>query len=138
MRANTIDKIMIMPDEVLCEPHDDGDACDVLVRMEDGTVYTALFATVSYIHRQLRLTWMVTGSIPETPPVRYAVLDTPHIIVEQLQLDIIEDTIDNLVAQDVFESLFTRVTNEPPADEKHFTTQEIAQAVIDEVLVLSG
>ena len=138
MRADTIDKIMIMPDEVLCEPHDDGDACDVLVRMEDGTVYTALFATVSYIHRQLRLTWMVTGSIPETPPVRYAVLDTPHIIVEQLQLDIIEDTIDNLVAQDVFESLFTRVTNEPPADEKHFTTQEIAQAVIDEVLVLSG
>ena len=103
MRADTIDKIMIMPDEVLCEPHDDGDACDVLVRMEDGTVYTALFATVSYIHRQLRLTWMVTGSIPETPPVRYAVLDTPHIIVEQLQLDIIEDTIDNLVAQDVFE-----------------------------------
>ncbi len=138
MPAEAIDKIMIVPDEVFCEPLEDGDACDVLVRMEDGTVYTALFATVAYIHRQLQLTWMVTGSIPETPPVRYAVLDTPHIIVEQLQLEIIEDTIDNLVAQDVFESLFTRVTHDEPADTKQFATQEIAQAVIDEVLVLSG
>ena len=139
MPADSIDKIMIMPDEVLCEPHEDGDACDVLVRMEDGTVYTALFATVDYIHRQLQLTWMVTAGIPETPPARYAVLDTPHIIVERLRIEIIEDTIDNLVAQDVFESLFTRVTHdEPAAAETQFATQEVAQAVIDEVLVLSG
>ena len=139
MPADSIDKIMIMPDEVLCEPHEDGDACDVLVRMEDGTVYTALFATVDYIHRQLQLTWMVTAGIPETPPARYAVLDTPHIIVERLRIEIIEDTIDNLVAQDVFESLFTRVTQvEPAAATDEFATQEVAQAVIDEVLVLGG
>ena len=122
--------------------HEEGDACDVLVRMEDGTVYTALFATLSYIHRQLSLTWMVTESIPQTPPVRYAVLDTPHIIVEQLRLEIIEDTIDNLVAQDVFESLFTRVTEDARADpratppQSKLATQAIAQAVIEEVLVL--
>ena len=134
--------IMIVPDSILCEMHQEGDACDVIVRMEDGAVYTALFATLSYIHRQLALTWMVTGSIPETPPVRYAVLDTPHIIVERLHPEIIEDTIDNLVAQDVFESLFTRVTEKPPAAEalayasSELTTQEIAQAVIEEVLVL--
>ena len=85
---------------------------------------------------------MVTGSIPETPPVRYAVLDTPHIIVERLHLEIIEDTIDNLVAQDVFESLFTRVTEREPAHihsaerPGKLATQEIAQAVIEEVLVL--
>ncbi len=134
--------IMIVPEEIFCEMHEEGDACDVIVQMEDGTVYTALFATLTYIHRQLALTWMVTESIPETPPVRYAVLDTPHIIVERLQLEIIEDTIDNLVAQDVFESLFTRVTEDQRADalaaEKvsHLATQEIAQAVIEEVLVL--
>ncbi len=133
--------IMIVPEEILCEMHQEGDACDVIVRMEDGTVYTALFATLSYIHRQLALTWMVTGSIPETPPVRYAVLDTPHIIVERLHLEIIEDTIDNLVAQDVFESLFTRVTEDQRAHAQAETssklaTQEIAQAVITEVLVL--
>lgn len=132
---------MIVPEEILCEMHQEGDACDVIVRMEDGTVYTALFATLSYIHRQLALTWMVTGSIPETPPVRYAVLDTPHIIVERLHLEIIEDTIDNLVAQDVFESLFTRVTENQPEPARAETasklaTQEIAQAVITEVLVL--
>ncbi len=134
--------IMIVPEEIFCEMHEEGDACDVIVQMEDGTVYTALFATLTYIHRQLELTWMVTGSIPETPPVRYAVLDTPHIIVERLRLETIEDTIDNLVAQDVFESLFTRVTEDEHADAapeergSHLATQEIAQAVIEEVLVL--
>ena len=134
--------IMIVPEEIFCEMHEEGDACDVIVQMEDGTVYTALFATLTYIHRQLALTWMVTESIPETAPVRYAVLDTPHIIVERLQLEIIEDTIDNLVAQDVFESLFTRVTEDQRADAapeergSHLATQEIAQAVIEEVLVL--
>ncbi len=142
MTASSIAEIMILPEEILCEMHEEGDACDVIVRMEDGSVYTALFATLSYIHRQLELTWMVTDTIPETPPVRYAVLDTPHIIVEELKAITIEDTIDNLVAQDVFESLFTRVTEDEKADAKRhvtasqLTTQEIATAVIEEVLVL--
>lgn len=142
MSANSIADLLIVPEEILCEMHEEGDACDVIVRMDDGAVYTALFATLSYIHRQLSLTWMVTDSIPETPPVRYAVLDTPHIIVEDLQLSIIEDTIDNMVAQDVFESLFTRVTEAEAADAKidiktsQLATQEIAQAVIEEVLVI--
>ncbi len=142
MTVRSIAEIMILPEEILCEMHEEGDACDVIVRMEDGSVYTALFATLSYIHRQLELTWMVTGTIPETPPVRYAVLDTPHIIVEELGAITIEDTIDNLVAQDVFESLFTRVTEDEKADakrkfsESQLTTQEIATAVIEEVLVL--
>ena len=142
MSVHSIAELLIVPDEILCEMHEEGDACDVIVRMDDGAVYTALFATLSYIHRQLSLTWLVTDSIPHTPPVRYAVLDTPHIIVEELQLKTIEDTIDNMVAQDVFESLFTRVTEEDGADAKRefktsgHTTQEIAQAVIEEVLVL--
>lgn len=142
MSAKSIAELLIVPDEILCEMHEEGDACDVIVRMDDGTVYTALFATIPYIHRQLSLTWMVTESIPETPPVRYAVLDTPHIIVDDLELKFIEDTIDNMVAQDVFESLFTRVTEDDEADSKRavisrgHTTQEIARAVIEEVLVI--
>lgn len=142
MYAKSIAELLIVPDEILCEMHEEGDACDVIVRMDDGTVYTALFATLSYIHRQMSLTWMVTGSIAHTPPVRYAVLDTPHIIVEELQMTTIEATIDNMVAQDVFESLFTRVTEDELVDaHSHIkpsghTTQEIAQAVIEEVLVL--
>ena len=105
MSANSIAQLLIVPEKILCEMHEEGDACDVIVRMDDGAVYTALFATLPYIHRQLSLTWMVTESIPDTPPVRYAVLDTPHIIVDDLELKFIEDTIDNMVAQDVFESL---------------------------------
>ncbi len=142
MSAQSIAKLLIVPDEILCEMHEEGDACDVIVRMDDGTVYTALFATLPYIHRQLSLTWMVTESIAHTQPVRYAVLDTPHIIVDDLEMKFIEDTIDNMVAQDVFESLFTRVTEDEVAGAKHHTktsghtTQEIAQAVIEEVLVI--
>ena len=142
MTANSIAHLLIVPDEILCEMHEEGDACDVIVRMEDGAVYTALFATLPYIHRQLSLTWMVTESIPDTPPVRYAVLDTPHIIVDGLESKFIEDTIDNMVAQDILESLFTRVTEDDVADSKpdiktsQLATQEIAQAVIEEVLVI--
>ncbi len=142
MSAQSIADIMIVPEEIFCEMQEDRDACDVIVKMEDGTVYTALFATISYIHRQLELTWMVTESIPETPAVRYAVLDTPHIVVEKLTGSIIEDTIDNLLAQGVFESLFTRVTQNEKAGAKYvnnngqLATQEIARAVIKEVLVL--
>ncbi|MCY4071651.1 MAG: hypothetical protein OXG60_10140 [Chloroflexi bacterium] len=144
MLENKIVDMMIVPDRTYCEMHEEGDACDVIVRMENGAMYTALFATISYVHRQMDLTLMVTESIPETPPVRYAVVDTPHIIVDELERSIIEDTIDNLVAQDVFESLFTRVTRDDAADNQRTSsdgeraTQEIAAAVIEEVLVVIG
>ena len=144
MMGNSIVELVIVPEKILCEMHGEGDACDAIVQMEDGAMYTALFATVSYIHRQMDLTWMVTESIPQTPPVRYAVIDTPHIIVEYLERSIIEDTIDNLVAQGVFESLFTRVTQDEEVDNQRTSydgeraTQEIAAAVIEEVLVVIG
>lgn len=144
MSGNSIADLMIVPDRTYCEMHEEGDACDVIVRMENGAMYTALFATISYIHRQMDLTLMVTESIPETPPVRYAAVDTPHIIVDELERAIIEDTIDNLVAQDVFESLFTRVTRDDDSDKRRTridderATQEIAATVIEEVLVVIG
>ena len=144
MFNSIIADIMMVPDKILCEIHEDGDACDVIVRMENGAVYTALFATIPYILRQMELTLMVTESIPETPPARYAVLDTPHIIVEGLERSIIEDTIDNLVAQDVFESLFTQVTDDEPASHPRTpgdgkrATQAVATVVIEDVLVVVG
>lgn len=136
--------LMRVPDKILCEIHEEGDACDVIVRMENGAVYTALFATIPYIRRQMALTLMVAESIPEAPPVRYAVLDTPHVVVESLERAIIEDAIDNLVAQDVFESLFTRVTDDEPASYPRTisggerATQAVAAVVIEDVLVVVG
>ncbi len=135
---------VLMPVRVLLEMHPENDACDAIVEMEDGTMFTALFATPDYIYRQMVLSYEMTTQLVETQAVRYAALDTPHIIVETLHRDTIEDTIDNLIALDVFEGLFTRVT-EPDPDETQSTrttsdgklaTQEVAAVVISDVLVV--
>ena len=127
------------PEKIWVELHREKDACDVLVQMDDGTVYTSLFAVLAYIQRQMDLQFQVTQQLEDTPQVRYCVLDTPHILVEELTRDVIEDTIDNLIALDVFESHFTRVT------ENHETrtsgggrraTQEVAAVVISDVLLV--
>ena len=132
------------PDKIWFELHREKDACDVLVKMEDGTIYTALFATLDYIKRQMELNFQVTQDMEDTPEVRYCVIDTPHIMVEKLTRNSVEDTIDNLIALDVFESHFTRVTeNEGDADNLARTindgrraTQEIATVVISDVLLV--
>ncbi|QPC84294.1 hypothetical protein G4Y79_07945 [Phototrophicus methaneseepsis] len=132
------------PDKAWFELNRDEDACDVIVRMEDGTVFTAMFATMDYIHRQMNLTYEMTSNFSDTTPVRYAALDTPHIILPELTVDIIEDTIDNLIALDVFESHFTRVTEESESDPARTTndgklaTQEVAAVVIQDVLVVAS
>lgn len=138
--------LMMVPDKIWCEMQAEGDACDVIVQMENGAVYTALFATVPYIHRQMELTLMMTENVPDTPSVRYAVVDTPHVIVENLERDTIEDAIDNLVTQDIFESLFTRVTeteddldnSERTSSDGRRATQEVAAVVIEDVLLVQG
>jgi len=132
------------PDKVWFELHREKDACDAIVQMDDGTVYTAMFVTFEYLRRQMELHYQVTSDLDDTPPVRYAVMDTPHILVDDLTHDIIEDTIDNLIALDVFESHFTRVTDDEEADQHDAgapsegtrATQEVAAVVISDVLVV--
>lgn len=137
-------ELMMVPNKIWCEMHAEGDACDVIVQMENGAVYTAMFAIVPYLHRQMELTMMMTEGIPDTPPVRYAVVDTPHVIVEDLERATIEDAIDNLVTQDIFESLFTRVTedeldnSERTSNDGRRATQEVATVVIEDVLLVQG
>lgn len=129
------------PDEIFYELHREGDACDVIVRMDDKSVYTATFVTIDYLHRQMDLSFQVTRQLPDAPAVRYAVIDTTHIVVESLDKSTIEDTIDNLIALDVFESYFIRVTDDPAEDTRTITdgrraTQEVASVVISDVLVV--
>jgi hypothetical protein len=133
------------PDAVLIELHREEDACDVIVKMDDGTVYTALFATMPYLQRQMELNYQVTQQVSDTPPVRYVAMDTPHILVQALDRDTIEDTIDNLIALDVFEGHFTRVTEHHTSDTTttprtgnngRRATQEVAAVVISDVLVI--
>jgi len=131
------------------------DACDVIVEMEDGNIYTAVFVTLPYLRRQMELSLEVCKQLPDAQPVRYAALETPHIVVENLDRDTIEDTVDNLLTLESFEAMFTQVTEEPATTDTTATstttaeikalgvggtraTQEIAAVVISDVLVVEG
>jgi hypothetical protein len=119
------------------------DACDVIVEMEGGTLYTAVFVTLSYLSRQMDLSYAVGCQLVDAPPVRYAVLETPHILVENTQRDTIEDAIDNLLALDVFEGYFTQVSDDQPLNIRTTNngsraTQEMVAAVMSEVLDVKG
>lgn len=124
----------------------EADSCDVIVEMDNGMIYTAMFVTIPYLRRQMDMTYDMSEQLPDTPPVRYAVLETSHIIVDELSRDTIEDTIDNLLALDVFESLFTLVTEDETGEAARTTntgtgkraTTEIAAVVLSDVLVVEG
>ena len=127
------------PEKFYFEMHREKDACDVIIRMDDGTVYTATFVTFAYLQRQMELNYQVTRQLPDTAPVRYALIDTPHVMVESLDTGLIEDTVDNLIALDLFETTFTRVTELPTeraSQEGKRATQEVAAVVIADVLVV--
>ena len=132
-------------DRVYIERHaDNNHACDVIVKTSDGTVYTCLFVTLNYLRRQMEINYLFCKQVEDSVPVRFAALDTPHLLVEKLDRDTLEDTIDNLLALDIFETLFTRVTEregDPTAKttrDAGRTTQEVAAVVISDVLVVSG
>lgn len=134
-----------IPNQVWIEKHNNDlgepDSCDVLVEMEDGKIYTSPFITIPYLQRQMQLSYTVSKQIPDTVPVRYAALETPHVVVENLERDTIEDTIDNLIALDVFETLFTLVTEDDERPTRtngvgKRATTEVAAVVISDVLVV--
>ncbi|GIL13346.1 MAG: hypothetical protein BroJett038_20660 [Chloroflexota bacterium] len=132
-----------IPKHVWIETQDEEfDACDVIVEMESGKIYTAAFVTIPYLQRQMQLGYLMGKQMTDVPPVRYAMMETPHIVVEDLSRDAIEDTIDNLLALDTFESLFTLVTEDESAARtttggKRATT-EVAAVVLSDVLVVEG
>jgi len=133
-----------IPSRVWIEYHDSGDsnARDVIVEMEGGMIYTAVFVTASYLFHQMQLTFDLSKQIPDTIPARFVALNTPHIVVESLDRTSIEDTIDNLLAMEIFESVFTRITDpdEPTpsvtVERSQRTTQEVAAVVLSDVLVI--
>jgi hypothetical protein len=136
-----------IPKHVWIEMHNEAqepDSCDVIVEAESGKLYTALFITLPYLQRQMQLSYTVSKQLPDVLPVRYAVLETPHIVVENLSRETIEDTIDNLLALDVFEGLFTLVTEHEEETTTTTTTTgkrattEVAAVVLSDVLVVEG
>lgn len=81
-------------------------ATDVLVEVEDGSMWAASFATVGYLHRQMETSRAVARDFAGMPTVRFVAIETPHVIVDSLDQDTIEDTIDNMMTLGVFESVF--------------------------------
>ena len=134
-----------IPKRIWVEMHDsaENDACDVIVQMEDGAYYTAPFVTIPYLERQMTLSYEMSKTLPDAPPVRYAALETPHIVLANLNRDTIDDTIDNLLALDTFESVFTQVTDEEGNEYESRllpgkrATAEVAAVVLNEVLVVA-
>ncbi len=134
-----------MPKRVWIEMLDtaERDACDVIIEMEGGTVYTAMFVTLDYLKRQMDFTYEMSKQLPDVTPVHYVAIETPHVMVQDLARDTIEDTIDNLLAIDVFEGFFTQVTEDEPENGRTTNhgkraTTEVAAVVISEVLSVEG
>ncbi|MBK8025397.1 MAG: hypothetical protein IPK19_29395 [Chloroflexi bacterium] len=129
------------PVQIWMEVHDSSerDACDVIVKMENGQYYTAVFVTLPYLARQMDLSYEMCKEIPYATPVHYAALETPHILISRCDREAIEDTIDNLLALDIFENLFTQVTEDedlPDVTNGKRATTEVAAVVVSEVLLM--
>lgn len=116
----------------------------MIIETESGVMYTAVFLTLAYLKRQMDFSYQMSKQLPDAPPVRYAALETPHVLVENCERETIEDTIDNLLALEVFEGFFTRVT-EDERDEREDgrttnngkrATSEVAAVVISDVLAV--
>lgn len=83
------------------------DSADVLVETEDGLMWSASFVTIPFLQRQMETSRDVANDVNNMPPVRFVAIETPHVIVEDLSQDTIEDTIDNLMTLGIFEGVFT-------------------------------
>jgi hypothetical protein len=90
------------------------DNADVLVETEDGLMWSASFVTIPYLQRQMELSRDVATDVGYMPPVRFIAIETPHVVVESLSQDTIEDTIDNLMTLGIFESVFALYSEEEP------------------------
>jgi hypothetical protein len=91
--------------EIGFDPHQD--SADVVAELEDGQLWSAAFVTIPYLQRQMMLSGEVAAGISRhMSPVRFVALETPHVIVENLLPDTIEDTVDNLMTLGIFESVF--------------------------------
>lgn len=92
------------------------DSTDVFVETDDGAMWSASFVTVTYLQRQMEMSREVAHDIHNMPPIRFVAIETPHVIVDSLDQDTIEDTIDNMMTLGVFESVFVLHHEEPTTE----------------------
>lgn len=89
------------------------DSADVLVEMEDSRLWQAHFVTLPHLQQEMQLSLDVarqhSGALAL---MQFLALETPHVIVEKLTPDVIEDVVDNLMVLGVFENVFVEFASE--------------------------
>ena len=87
----------------------DTDSADVLVEMEDEQTWQAHFVTMAHLQTEMKLSLDVAQQYNRAlAATQFLTLEIPHVIVEKLTPEIIEDVVDNLMALGVFESVFAQ------------------------------
>jgi hypothetical protein len=84
------------------------DSTDVVVETYDGQTWLSHFVTIPFLQRQMFVSREVAEDEAQLLPVRFIPLETPHVIIENLLTETIEDAIDNLLTLGTFESVFMR------------------------------
>lgn len=83
------------------------DSATVTVKTEDGHLWAAEFVTLPYLAHQMKVSRdMAMSMSPVAAPTPFAAIESPHVIVENLNQDTIEDAIDNMMTLGSFESVF--------------------------------
>lgn len=88
------------------------DSVDVLVEMEDERMWQAHFVTLAHLQQEMELSLDVARQHNRAlAATQFLAMEIPHVIVEKLTPEIIEDVVDNLMALGVFESVFAQCTD---------------------------
>lgn len=87
------------------------DSTDVFVETYDGQIWLSHFVTIPFLQRQMFVSHEVAEGEAQLLPVRFIPLETPHVIIENLLPETIEDTVDNLMTLGIFESVFVRYSD---------------------------
>lgn len=83
------------------------DCADVLVEMENDELWQAHFVTLAHLQQEMQLSLDVAQQHKNTlAATQFLTVETPHVIVEMLTSDVIDDVVDNLMVLGVFESVF--------------------------------
>lgn len=86
---------------------------DVMIEMENGEMWTAHFVTIPYLQQQMTLSETVTAGQRGMGQIGFVALETPHVIVEKLSQEAIEDIVDTLMTMGTFEAVFDLVIDTP-------------------------
>ncbi len=93
------------------------DSADVLVELENDELWQAHFVTLPHLQQEMQISLNVARDYKDLlTATQFITVDTPHVIVERLTVDVIEDVVDNLMALGVFETVFNIFERSEPSD----------------------